>query len=319
MLAVHTPSWLRPTTEPITKTQLEARSPTAQDALRLGDHIDQRCLQLQVGLKSFLCPEALIKEARSPATWDALCLWDHIDQHCLQLQVELTPFSCPEVLIKEVWSPGAWDTLCLGDQIDQRCLRLQVGLMSFSHPEALIKEAQSPAVRDACDDPGPVISCPWGTIEGIPDQRQHVPTTNPEEGMPEGEDRADADREYEKDAEKTREEPQQLEWRGDTGNQKRDVNQGYSVAEQQSKGDVEGEQSAGDNDKALLLDSAACHVPGGTWRAEVRARIRGSATTLFQRRRKKRGITKIKGEEGVSPSKGKGQLWNMFDFFLKVT
>ncbi|KAJ1114108.1 hypothetical protein NDU88_002347 [Pleurodeles waltl] len=47
----------------------------------------------------------------------------------------------------------------------------------------------------------------------------------------EDEERADADREKEEDVEKTQEEPQQAEWRGDTGNQKKDANQDYGVAE----------------------------------------------------------------------------------------
>ncbi|KAJ1105032.1 hypothetical protein NDU88_002440 [Pleurodeles waltl] len=62
---------------------------------------------------------------------------------------------------------------------------------------------------------------------------------------------------------KTWKEPQHPKWRGDMGYKKRDANQGYSVAEQQRKEDIEGEQSAGENDKALLLDSAACHIPRG--------------------------------------------------------
>ncbi|KAJ1082307.1 hypothetical protein NDU88_002475 [Pleurodeles waltl] len=67
-----------------------------------------------------------------------------------------------------------------------------------------------------------------------------------------------------------REEPQRLELRGDTCIQEKDVNLDYGLEEQRRKEDTEGKPSAGENDKALLLDSAACHVGGGTWLAERR-------------------------------------------------
>ncbi|KAJ1217731.1 hypothetical protein NDU88_005321 [Pleurodeles waltl] len=80
----------------------------------------------------------------------------------------------------------------------------------------------------------------------------------------------------------------------------------YEEAEQRYKGDVEGEQSTGDTDKPLFRDTEARHVPGGTWVAQVCARIRGSTTALFKNRDKEARNNNERGGERGSTIKEEG-------------
>ncbi|KAJ1217332.1 hypothetical protein NDU88_004926 [Pleurodeles waltl] len=146
-------------------------------------------------------------------------------------------------------------------------------------------------------------------------RHQHVSNTNPEKEISGRKEKACAYLEDGEEAEKTLEEPEhlektpeepeQLEKGGDTGRRRRELDQNYKEAEQRHNKDIEGEQSADDIDKPPVSDLAACHIPGGTWLAQVGAHIRGTATTLFKRGRRKRG-TRIEEEEEALLQKKEG-------------
>ncbi|KAJ1205422.1 hypothetical protein NDU88_000857 [Pleurodeles waltl] len=129
-------------------------------------------------------------------------------------------------------------------------------------------------------------------IERTPDRRQYVPTANPEKEMLKAEGGVNAEEEGGKE---TREE-QRPEWGGETGTEEKSMTQDSGGEDLHREGNAEGETSAGEDGKPLLLNPAACHVSGERWLAELRAHIRGSITTLFQRWTGKRGIISIKGK-----------------------
>ncbi|KAJ1178126.1 hypothetical protein NDU88_003373 [Pleurodeles waltl] len=98
----------------------------------------------------------------------------------------------------------------------------------------------------------------------MPCRHQHVPTTNPEakRGPVHTWKTGRTWRRCLKSKNTRREEEK---WAAEEGTRTKSCNE----AAQQHKEDVKGERSTGEIDKAPLPDSAARHVRGGTWLAQI--------------------------------------------------